>query len=180
MRKLIALAAAVGAALAVTVSASAVPCCLTNGSFETNTLAGWTTSGGGWTSGTVGGGAPGQGSFYGWANTSTSAGAFGGLTQTALGPAGRIFGWAKFDNGEDGSGLCTYNDQARVLVDGNQVFYASSYSTGSTGWVKWSAQVNSVGNHTVQAQVANDLDDLCDSQIDLDGVVWDARLSKLP
>ena len=176
MRKFMALAVAACAALAITVSASAVPCCWTNGSFETNDVTGWTTSGGGWTSGTAGGGAaPWLGSYYGWANTGGSAGSFGGLSQTKSGPAGRIFGWAKFDNGETG-GFCDFNDQARVLVDGAQVFYASSASTGSTGWVKWSVQTNSFGSHTVQAQVLNDSDNLCDSQINLDGVTWDARV----
>jgi hypothetical protein len=183
IRKFMALAVAGAAALAVTVSASAVPCCMTNGSFETGDLTGWTSSGGGFSTGVSGGGAPGQGSWFGGANASTSSNVFGGVSQTAFGPAGRIFGWARFIDGEVPScpdGDIGIDDQARVMVGGVVVFSASSNTTSTTGWTPWSVQVNSTGARAVAAQVQNTSDSACDSEIHIDGVTWDARLTKLP
>jgi hypothetical protein len=169
-----ALAAAGCAALAVTVSAGAVPCCISNGSFEGG-LTGWTQSLAGGSAGTVAGGVSGA------SHARVVAGAadtWQSISQSFTAPSGRVFGWARFN--DDEGGACDYNDQAQVLVDGAVVWTASSCSTGSTSWQVWSRQVANTGVHTVTVRVENDDDSAFSSSVDSDANVWDARLTKVP
>jgi hypothetical protein len=179
IRKVMVLAAAAGAALAVTVSASAVPCCITNGSFESGggSLAGWTTGLSGGSAGVVGGGVSGGGSWHARV-TAGSANTWQSISQSFVAPAGRVFGWAAFNDDESGS--CSFNDQAQVVVDGAIVWSASSCVTGSTPWQQWSKQVSHAGTHNVTVRVANGGDSAFSSSVDADLNIWDARLSKLP
>ena len=184
MKKIIALGAALAAALAVSVSASATPCCITNGSFETGggSTTGWTTTPNGGSILATGGGAPGAGSYYAY-EVAGNGDAWVTLSQSFVAPAGRVYGWANFDDGEDTS--CSFypevvNYEARIQVDGKNVFYRNSDTSADTGWVQWSALVSNVGAHTVSVQVLNDGDSACDSVLSVDGIVWDARLTKLP
>lgn len=178
MRKFMALAVAACAALAVTVSASAVPCCITNGSFEDagGSLNGWTTSLSGGAAGIFAGGVPGGGSSHARV-TAGSADTWQSLSQSFFAPAGRVFGWARFNDAEGGD--CDFNDQAQVVVDGTVVWSASTCTTSSTPWQLWSKQVFHGGTHNVTVRVANGGDSLVSSSVDSDLNIWDARLTRV-
>jgi len=77
----------------------------------------------------------------------------------------------RFVNGEPG-GLCDFNDQARVRVDTSTVWSASSYSTGTTGWVRVTTGTLGAGSHTISFEVLNITDSACDSYIQADGVQY--------
>lgn len=176
MKTILALAAVVAGALALSGSAGAGPCCVTNSSFESG-LTGWTTTLNGGAVTATAGGAPGQGAGYARL-TAGNGDQWVSISQTFFAPGGIVSGWTKFDNGETG-GFCDFNDEAQVLVDGSVVWSASSYSTGSTPWSYGYGPKGNVGYHTITARVLNDDDSLCTSYLNVDGIKWNALLGKV-
>ena len=143
---------------------------IVNGGFETGDFTGWTVfapAPGG--AAVIAGGAP-VGTYY--AEVMAGAGnTWMTLSQNYVASTGqRLTFWVNFVNGETG-GFCDLNDQARVRVDGTTVWSASSFGTGSTGWVRVTTPTILGGfSHTVSFEVLNVSDDLCDSFIQVDDV----------
>ncbi len=114
------------------------------------------------------------------------AGSYTTLSQTFDATAGSIIeGWAFFD-AQDWS---PYNDNAQVQIKDSggvvvyTVFYASVSTVGSNGetpWTKWDYTFTKAGTYTVEARVANGIDDDFDSHMGLDGVVLTVQEPKEP
>lgn len=172
-----ALIAPLAAALALAATAAATPPTppVVNGSFELGNLSGWTSAiPAGGTIDILPGGAPGGGGFFARLKTD-GPGSYTTLSQTVSASQGDLIkGSSRFNDAE---GSCFYNDSTQVHIKSGATIIATPFATDScapgfgTGpWVEWSFIVPADGVYTVEARIANAVDSIVDSTVDLDNV----------
>jgi hypothetical protein len=169
---------AVGIALAGIAMASRAD--ITNGSFETGTLAGWTATGVRAVIGT-GGGGPADGLFQAYLDTSPSdtnlAPQVSTLSQTFFGGGVVSFSW-NFLTNEDLGG--SFVDNAFVTVDGDTTILADTFASfvpstlggyaDMTGYHDLQINLGSLGMHTITFGVRDAVDGGVDSALLIDKV----------
>lgn len=168
---------------------------LVNPSFETGDLSGWDTDipEGGWAKAALDyypaykqlSYSAIDGLYFALLKTD-GAGSYTTLSQTFDASAGSIIeGWAFFETGDYG----VYSDNAQVQIINSggvvvyTVFYASPATVGDFGetpWTNWEYTFTKPGTYTVEARVANGIDDDFDSFMGLDGVVLTVQEPKEP
>ena len=142
----------------------------TNIGFEDGNIAGWTLSGSGGATTSIGGFTAAYGSWFGYVQ-SAAAGIDQTLTQVFSLNAGQTL---KGSVGFSTTDYLPYNDQGFLSVNGTNIFSASVASVGnygSTGWLDWSFTAPTAGNYTLSLGVRNSLDSAAPSFAVLDASV---------
>jgi hypothetical protein len=166
--------------------AAAVTITITNGSFETGNLNGWSTyippegyaiatTSYSWSSPSYGSFSAKHGSYFALLKTD-GPGSYTALSQSFYANAGdKICGWAFF-KAED---YMPYNDDCTVRIKnsaGTVIYtaFSASVSTvgnyGNTPWTYWQYTFATAGTYTVEARIANNGDSGYDSVMGLDFV----------
>lgn len=129
----------------------------TNIGFEDGTTAGWTLSGNGGATTSVGGFTAAFGNWFGYVATGPQN-SNQTLTQVFALSAGQTL---KGKVGFSTTDYNPFNDDGFFSINGTNIFAASVGSVGdfgSTGWVDWSFTAPTAGSYTLQLGVRNNVD----------------------